>query len=290
MSDVSTAPPASETTKRNASSPWAAHGTWLALAILVFAPTIDWLWHRWTMDVWHNVHGLFIPFVMAYVGWTVLRADRVSDREQSAWGFLFLIPGLGLIVLDSAIGSQLLSAVGMLVCLPGFSLLLLGCRRTRELSFVWILSIFMLPIPATFVESFLLLLRRITAVGTEYVIALFGVPVAREDTILFIPRGIISINEGCSGFSVLYGSVALASVLAYMNSSRRARMVTLALAAPIAIACNVLRCSTLGLLVEHWGGGILDTAIHPFSGMLTFAAMAALLTYVGTLRPRDRTT
>jgi drug/metabolite transporter superfamily protein YnfA len=115
---------------------WAAHTVWILLAILVFAPTIYWLWQRWTMDIWHNVHGMFIPFVAAYFIYKVLRSDPIVDVEQSAWGFLFLILGLGMIVLDSAIRTQLLSAFGMVVCLPGLSLLLLGSRRTRALAFV----------------------------------------------------------------------------------------------------------------------------------------------------------
>ena len=270
--------------------PMLAQGIWIGLAVLVFAPTFHWLWHRWTMDVWHNVHGLFIPFALAYFGYKILRSDQVADADQSAWGFLFLIPGLGMVVLDSAIGSGLLSAVGLVVCLPGLSLLLLGTRRTRALTFVWILSLFMLPIPAAFIDSFLWVLRRVTAVGTEHIIRWCGVLVAREDTLLLIPRGVVSINEGCSGFSVLYAALALALILAALNSSPRARVITFILAVPVAIACNVIRCSVLVLLVQHWGPGILDTVVHPLSGMLTFTAAAALLTYIGTFDMRRRAT
>ena len=66
----------------------------------------------------HNIHGMFIPFVVAYFIRKELRSDQIVDAEQSAWGFLFLIPGLGMMALDSAIRTQLLSAFGMVVCLP----------------------------------------------------------------------------------------------------------------------------------------------------------------------------
>src|SRR5271167_1509233 len=224
---------------------WAAHAVWIVLALLVFAPTIYWLCQRWTMSVWQNIHGMFIPFVVAYFIYEVLRSDQIADAEQSVWGFLFLIAGLGMIVLDSAIRTQLLSAFGMLVCLPGLSLLLLGSRRTRALAFVWVLSFFMLPIPAAFVERFMLLLRTISAAGAEQVIALFGVPVIREDTMLFLPATSLVIADGCSGFSALYACVTLALVLAYMNPSWPRRVVTLAAAFPIAIGCNILRCAVL---------------------------------------------
>jgi exosortase len=265
---------------------WTAHTIWILLAILVFAPTIYWLWQRWTMSVWQNIHGMFIPFVVAYFILEELRSDQIVDAEQSVWGFLFLIPGLGMIVLDSAIRTQLLSAFGMVVCLPGLSLLLLGRRRTRALAFVWVLAFFMLPIPAAFIERFNLLLRRITAVGAEPVLALVGVSVGRVDTTLFIPKGPFSIADACSGFSPLYASVTLALVLAYMSPSWPRRVVTLGAAFPITMACNILRAVLLVLMVERWGSGIMNTVWHPASGMLSAIAGMALLVFLSRVGMR----
>ena len=265
---------------------WAAHAVWILLATLVFAPTIYWLWQRWTMSVWHNIHGMFIPFVVAYFIYRVLHSDQIADAEQSAWGFLFLIPGLGMIVLDSTIHTQLLAAFGMVVCLPGLSLLLLGRRRTQALTFAWVLAFFMLPIPAAFIERFTLLLRRITAAGTEQVIALFGIPVGRVETTLFLPADTLSITDACSGFSALYACFTLALVLAYMNRSWRRGAITLAAAFPIAMACNIFRCAFLALIVQRRGSGILHTAVHPVSGMLTFTAAAVLLALLDRVEMR----
>src|SRR5271165_2668849 len=269
---------------------WAAHAVWILLSLLVFAPTIYWLCQRWTMSVWQNIHGLFIPFVVVYFIYEVLRSDQIADAEQSPWGFLFLIAGLGMIVLDSAIRTQLLSAFGMLVCLPGLSLLLLGSRRTKALAFVWVLSFFMLPIPAAFIEKFTLLLRRISAAGAEQVIALLGVPVARQDTTLFLPIGPLSIVDACSGFSTLYACVTLALVLAYMNPSWPRRVLTLAAAFPIAIAGNILRCALFALIVQHWGRSALHTPLHPASGVLTFTAAAILLIFLSGVKTQEPAT
>ncbi len=260
----------------------AVHALWILPAILVFAPTIYWLWQRWTMSVWHNVHGIFIPFIVAYFIRDALRSDRNPEAEQSAWGFLVLGLGLGMVVLDSAIHTQLLSAAGLVVCLPGVSLLLLGSRRTKALTFAWILAFFMLPIPAEFIERFTLLLRTIAAVGAERFIALFGIPVLREDTLLLLPGARFAISDACSGFSVLYASVTLALVLAYMNPSWPRRVLVVAAAFPIAMASNILRCTFLALIVHRWGGHMLDTFLHPLSGLITFAIAAVLLTFLGT--------
>lgn len=268
---------------------WATHTVWILLAILVFAPTIYWLWQRWTMSVWHNIHGMFIPFIVAYFVREELRSDQLVDTEESGWGFLFLILGLGMIVLDSAIRTQLLSAFGMVVCLPGFSLLLLGSRRTQALAFVWVLAFFMLPIPSGFIERFILLLRRITAMGAEPVIGLLGVPVGRVDTTLFIPKGPFFITDACSGFSPLYASVTLALVLAYMNPSWPRRVVTLAAVFPVTMACNVLRVALLVLMVQGWGFGTMHTVLHPLSGLLSATAGMALLLFLGRAEKRGPT-
>ena len=41
---------------------------WLVAVGLValFAPTVMWLWERWTLSVWHNAHGLLLVPVVAY--------------------------------------------------------------------------------------------------------------------------------------------------------------------------------------------------------------------------------
>ena len=145
----------------------------------------------------------------------------------------------------------------------------------------------MLPIPAAFIENFNLLLRRISAAGAEQVIVLLGVPVARSGTTLFMAGINFSIVDACSGFSALYASVTLALVLAYMNRSWRRGVITLAAAFPIAMACNVLRCAFLALIVQRWGAGILHTFLHPASGVLTFTATAVLLIFLSGVEIRE---
>ena len=47
---------------------------WLVWVVAVqlgvlFAPTLVWLWERWTLSVWHNGHGILIALVVAYLAW-----------------------------------------------------------------------------------------------------------------------------------------------------------------------------------------------------------------------------
>jgi len=263
---------------------WIAHIVWVVPAVLVFAPTIRWLWQRWTISVWENIHGMFIPFIVAYLIAKELGKDRIEDAEQSPWGFLFLMVGLGLVVLDSAIRTQLLSAFGMLVCLPGLSLLLLGSRRTQALAFVWVLSFFMLPIPAAFIDWLNLLLRRVTAAGAEQLMPLFDVPVGRLNTTLVLPTGPFFITDACSGFSILYASFTLALILAYVHPSWPRRVITLVAVFPITMALNILRVAFLVVMVQHWGVGFMDTPMHPASGFVAGGAAIVLVAVLGGMK------
>ena len=57
-------------------------------------------------------------------------------------------------------------------------------------------------------------------------------------------------------------------------------MVLLA-AAPIAIVVNIIRVAGLVLLVAWRGPAILETFIHPLSGMLTFALALPIIFWLG---------
>jgi hypothetical protein len=72
------------------------------------------------MSVWHNAHGLMVPFVVAYLIRDKLLNDPTETLESSPLGFLFLILGLLCLTADSVVGTQLLAAFGMLLCLPGW--------------------------------------------------------------------------------------------------------------------------------------------------------------------------
>jgi exosortase len=264
-----------------------AGGSWLhwaigALCVLVFAPTVVWLWERWTMSIWHNAHGLLVPFAVAYLIRDEVSNDPTETLESSRLGFPFLILGLLCLTADSVVGTQLLAAFGMLLCLPGLSLLFLGVRRTKALVFPLLLAFFMLPIPAAAVEPLHLLLRNISAVGAEHIVSVLGIPVIRENTLLILSEGNVQIADACSGFSTLYGAVTISLVLAYWSRTPRKRWGVVLAAVPLAIFFNVLRCATLALLVHSQGLSVLETPIHVLSGMVSFGLTGFALIWIGT--------
>ena len=246
--------------------------------LIIAAPIVYWLWQRWTMSIWHNGHGIFVPFLVAFLTWETLRDDPAKDEKaSSAWGFAFLGPAMLLIILDSAADTQILSALALVLSLPGLSLLLLGARRAKALAFPCILALFMLPIPAAFIDPLILKLRIISSIGSEKLVELSGIPVIREGTTLLLPDAAVAIADACSGFSTLYASLTFALLFAHMSSSPARKLILVLAAAPVAIAANILRCAWLVLLVHSYGSEILETPLHVGSGFVSFLTALGIL-------------
>jgi exosortase len=256
---------------------------WLVLAgmLAVFAPTLVWLWGRWTMSVWHNAHGLLILPVVGYFVREELKVRQHLPRTSSPLGFLFLLPALALHALDAGMHTELLSAGSLVLAMPGLSLLTLGMERTKAIIVPLLFLALALPIPLSFTENIHLVLRHVATAATAFVVPMFGIPVFVEGTTLHTAHGALQVADACSGFSTLYAAVAVALLTAYQSASPARRALVLLGAAPIAIASNILRVITLVLLVVWQGGDILETFVHPLSGIMTFALSLPIIFWLG---------
>jgi len=249
--------------------------------VVLYAPTLRWLFDRWTMSVWHNAHGLFVLPVVAWLVYQELKAHRTLPVEASAWGFALLVPALALHALDAGMHTELLSAIAFTLALPALSLLFLGVARTKVILFPLFFSVFALPIPLGMTETVHLLLRHIAVAACSFVLPWLGITVLAEGTTLHTIRGSLQVADACSGFSTLYAAFAVACLAAYSAQSPWRRVAVLAAAAPIAIASNILRVLLLVTLVEWRGQGALETPLHPLSGLMTFALALPIIFWLG---------
>ena len=249
--------------------------------VLLYAPTAKFLWTRWTMSVWHNAHGALVPPVVAYLIYQELRRFKGSPPTSSAWGFVLLVPALALQALDAGMHTQLLSAASIIVALPGLSLLLLGTRRTRAILFPLLFLAAALPIPLGMTEQIHMQLRLVATAASGWVVSMLGIPVLAEATTLHLAPGALEISDACSGFSTLYAAAAVACLTAHSAPTTGRKLLVLLSAAPLAVAANILRIVVLVVLVLWQGAGVLDTFLHPLSGMMTFALALPIIFWLG---------
>ncbi|MCK6458646.1 MAG: exosortase/archaeosortase family protein, partial [Planctomycetes bacterium] len=186
------------------------------------------------------------------------------------------------------LGFEILSAVSMLLSIAGLSLLLLGTRRAKAIWFPLLFTAFAVPIPLFVARPIHLALRQVAAVSTEGALSFLGYDVHREGFHLRVGPESLEIADACSGFSALMAMLMVGLLLAYTGRARLWRGATLVLLVfPAAVAANLARCVLLSMLIAAFGGGILDTAVHPVSGMFTFAAALGLvLAFERLLLPR----
>ncbi|MCP5059197.1 MAG: exosortase/archaeosortase family protein [bacterium] len=240
----------------------------IALWAAAFWPTLRWMWSEWTRSVWANDHGIFMPFIMGYLVWSLLRNDVGSEPESSSWGLPILAVAATASILDAILGTRYLGMAGLLLSLPALSLLLVGIQRTRRLAVPLVLSLLMTPVPITL--STHMGLRYATASGVEPLLRLLGIPVLREDTVMRLSSGSFVVAEACSGFSTMYASIAVALILAFMARSK-ARKLTILLVAPfLALAANIARVLALVLIAHFVGQWTLETPIHEATGVGAF--------------------
>lgn len=256
------------------------------LGTALYAPTIGWLWERWTLSVWQHAHGLLILPVVGYMIWRECRRARCVSPEASAWGFVVLVPALMLHMLDAGMQTQLLSAMALIMALPGLSWLFLGTERTKQILFPLVFLVFTLPIPLSFTERLHLLLRQVATMSAAFIVPQLGIPLYTEGTTLHIPNGALQVADACSGFSTLYAAIAMACLVAHICPENRRRLAVLLVAAPVAIAANILRVVLLVLLVQWAGPDILNTSLHTISGLFTFAIAIPVIVWVGDVKER----
>jgi exosortase len=177
--------------------------------------------------------------------------------------------------------TELLAAATVPFVLIGLSLLGLGAPRTKAILIPLLFLTFALPIPLGLTEQIHLQLRYIVTAATATVVPLLGIPVFVEGTTLHFSRGVLEVADACSGFSTLYAAGAVACLTAYSAPTMARRALVLLVAAPLAIAANVFRVIILTLLVVWQGGWVLESFIHPLSGMMTFALALPVIFWLG---------
>lgn len=267
---------------------------WFAVVVVLlavlYAPTLAWLWERWTLSVWHNAHGMFIPPLVAWLSWGELKRLRHLPRGSSAWGFALVVPALVIHAFDAALNTQLASAASIVLLVPGLSLLFLGAERTKAIGFPLAFLAFMLPIPLALTSRIHLLLRHVATDATAAIVPWLGVRVFAEETTLHIANATLEVADACSGFSTLYASIVMALLTAYYCRSWGRRLAVVLLAVPIAIVANVLRVMLLVFLVYWQGTDVLATSLHEISGLFTFALALPVIFWIGDdKRGKERT-
>ena len=236
-------------------------------------------------------HTLIIPIVTGYFIW--MRRGELSALQpfrQCWWGLLPVGAGVAWYMLcvfgPKPLYHHNIMSLGPTLGLFGTAWLLFGSAAMRWLWFPLAFTcVFGQTVSEVLLNKVTFQLQDIAAVGAQFLLVVIGSEVERSGNTLTIwSDGIaypLNVAEACSGMRMLVAFLALGVFLAYTNlTSAWQRIVLVALGVPIAIAVNIVRVASLGILTQ-FDQNFVDGEFHELVGVVWM--LPALFLYMGTL-------
>jgi exosortase len=238
---------------------------------------------------WNNNNAsqvLMVPFITATL--IYLNRKKIFNRIQHsvvpgallmvAGGALFLLAKTKDVNLEMGDHLALLLFPLLLVWWGGF-VCFYGVPSFKAALFPLLFMTFALPIPSFVMNAAIHFLQHTSADVAYVILRLTGMPIYKEDVLLFLPNLTVEVAPECSGIrsgisllilSLLAGNVAL--------GSWQRKLAFVLAAIPILIFKNALRISTLSYLAVHVDQRILTSRLHQEGG-IPFFVVGLLLMY-----------
>jgi exosortase len=263
----------------------------VALAALAALLSVH-LWPEWSHDpdLSHGflapVAGLVLLYLCRFPGTRGLLGGRsalalAAGLGAAALGALWLA-GLFAATLDWTSPLVDFTLAGAFALLAAGAIAAFADRRVALVPFAWaslaaaVLWPLSAPIPPGTSSRLSSALQLWVSGAVMHTLGLLGIPARQEGNLIELARGTVGIEEACSGVRSLVACL-FAGVLFSAALTRRpwARLLVIALAAPLALAMNFIRSLILTLLVSR--GVRIEGAWHEATGYGVLAVTAALL-------------
>jgi exosortase len=252
-------------------------GLVLAAFLALYYPFILKLVQDWETND-NYTHGYMVPFVSAFMIWSMRGELKAIPTKPSNWGLAILAVGL-LQLFVANIGSEFfLQRTSIIIVIYGISMFLFGGRVTRSIWLAIAYLIFMIPLPAIIWNRIAFPMQLFASAVTEHAVGLFGIPIFREGNVLHLAQTTLEVVDACSGLRSLVTMVALGAAFAFLiNQDPWKKWVFVLAAFPIAIIVNIVRLMATAVLANRYGSEVAQGFQHDFSGILVFSAGIVLL-------------
>ncbi len=258
---------------------------WIILILLlgglvaVFWPILPELWAIWWEDS-NNSHGLVVPIIAAYLVW--IKWDRLQGLpiRPSGWGLGLWMASLLLYLIGLKVHLALPARVALVLSVTGAVWWNFGTAVTRCFWFPLAFLGFMIPIPDTLIGIIGFPLQLFASGVSAHLIALLGIPVLREGTMLFFANASLEISEACSGIRSMVSYLTLGTLFAYLAGGETGwlqKAILLLSTIPLALMVNIVRVSGTGILAAYFGSRVARGFLHEFSGFVVFGLGFLLL-------------
>lgn len=246
---------------------------------LVYGSTLKDLIGDWFIDP-NFSHGFLIPFVAGYMVWYRQNHLRQIPCKSSISGVFIIIFGM-MVYMAGNLGAELfLMRTSMIITLAGIITFNFGTAMLKALVVPLCYLIMMIPIPAIIWNKIAFPLQLFAARISTDTINMIGIPVFREGNILHLANTSLEVVDACSGIRSLTSLLALTGAFAFLSHvSQWKKWVIFLSAIPIAVATNVVRLTTTGMLAAWVGPEATHGFLHDMSGLIVFGT-ALILVYL----------
>jgi exosortase len=227
---------------------------------VLYAPVFAETAHLWKTDE-YSAHGAFIPILSGLLVYWKRKELAGMQPSPCALGFVPLVIGLCLQSLAWLTRINLFATVSLVPVLFGVTLLMFGGRIARIVLFPILFLVFAAPLPRWIVQPISLPIQTISTRAATGLVRTMGIDFLEDGFYVRLPNVTVEVAEECSGFKKSVSLMVFGCFYCSLFAIPLWRQVTLVLlAAPIAIAANILRVTVMVLAGAQWG----ETGVHKF--------------------------
>lgn len=249
----------------------------LLLTVILYQQTFAYLTRLWNgFSVSEYAHGYLVLAISVYLI-VVNRKQLAKIAPCPSYVMLpFVLAASFVWLIAVLVDVQTLQTVGLLLVVLLMVWAVSGHQAMRFLVFPILFISFAIPVWFPLSP----LLQDLTADVVFWVIRILEVPALRQENVIVVPAGMLSIEEACSGLRYLLAALTLGSLYAYLNYvTLTARVAVVLVSAAAAVLANILRVFIivyLGYATDMQHPLISD---HLMLGWYLFGGLVAILLF-----------
>ncbi|WP_459947600.1 exosortase/archaeosortase family protein [Desulfocastanea catecholica] len=257
--------------------------------ILVYFPVWKGLVLTWYRSDDYS-HGFFIIPIVIYSLWQKREELVRLPVHSSRFGLVLLI--ISLILYIFAFYAEIKTGVSlaMIVTIVSVVLFFFGFALFREILFILLFLLFMIPVPDQIYAAMTTPLQLVVSQVSVWFVMVLGLPIFREGNIIHLPEHTLEMVQACSGLRSLMSLLTLSVVIAYFTlRSNWLRVILLFSAIPAAIIVNIIRIMIMILAFYYFDLDLTQGTVHTVFGTIVFILAIILVILVrGALSFWDR--
>jgi len=247
------------------------------LLVALFLTSWTWVAGNW-FDREEYSHGLFIPFLAAFLIWQNKNELAQYRFEGSGRGIAILCGGLLLYFIGQLSALDVFVQYSLVVVLLGIALALTGPQVFRYLWTPILFLFFAIPLPQFLLQGLSAKLQLLSSQLGVFIIRLFNISVYLEGNVIDLGSTQLQVAEACSGLNYLFPLMSVAFICAYFfKAPMWQRAVVFISSIPITIIMNSLRIGLIGVLTDQYGKSMAEGFLHDFEGWFVFMVCTAIL-------------